>query len=93
MHSGVIHRINTNKGEKMERLQKTIAKAGIASRRKAEELIVNGKVKVNGVVVTELGTQVSPEDDISVNGVVLKKEEKVYYLLIEMLQLENIIKK
>ena len=72
MHSGVIHRINTNEGEKMERLQKTIAKAGIASRRKAEELIVNGKVKVNGVVVTELGTQVSPEDDISVNGVVLK---------------------
>ena len=65
----------------MERLQKTIAKAGIASRRKAEELIVSGKVKVNGVVVTELGTQVSPDDDISVNGVVLKKEEKVYYLL------------
>ena len=81
VHSGVIHRINTNKGEKMERLQKTIAKAGIASRRKAEELIVSGKVKVNGVVVTELGTQVSPDDDISVNGVVLKKEEKVYYLL------------
>ena len=79
--SGVIHRISTNKGEKMERLQKTIAKAGIASRRKAEELIVSGKVKVNGVVVTELGTQVSPDDDISVNGVVLKKEEKVYYLL------------
>ena len=49
-----IHRINTNKGEKMERLQKTIAKAGIASRRKAEELIVSGKVKSDGVVVTEL---------------------------------------
>ena len=43
----------------MERLQKVMAQAGIASRRKSEELIVGGKVKVNGVVVTELGTRVS----------------------------------
>ena len=48
----------------MERLQKVIAQAGIASRRKAEELIVNGKVKVNGKVVTELGTKVNTSDAI-----------------------------
>ena len=41
-----------------QRLQKVIAQAGIASRRKAEELIATGKVKVNGIVVTELGTKV-----------------------------------
>ena len=50
----------------MERLQKVIAEAGIASRRKAEELIVNGKVKVNGKVVTELGTKVDSKDEIMV---------------------------
>ena len=43
----------------MERLQKVIAQSGVTSRRKAEELIKEGKVKVNGVVVTELGTKVS----------------------------------
>ena len=43
----------------MERLQKVMAEAGVASRRKSEEYIVNGRVKVNGVVVTELGTKVS----------------------------------
>ena len=43
----------------MERLQKAIAHAGVTSRRKAEELIVKGRVKVNGQVVKELGTQVS----------------------------------
>ena len=43
----------------MERLQKVIASSGIASRRKAEELINKGKVKVNGNIVTELGTKVS----------------------------------
>ena len=43
----------------MERLQKVIANAGIASRRKAEELIKEGRVKVNGKVVTELGTKVT----------------------------------
>ena len=52
----------------MERLQKVIAQAGIASRRKAEELITEGKVKVNGIVVTELGTKVSDKDRIEVNN-------------------------
>ena len=65
----------------MERLQKVIAEAGIASRRKAEELIVNGKVKVNGQVVTELGTKVDNKDEIMVNDKLIVKEEKEYYLL------------
>ncbi|MBR3310432.1 MAG: rRNA pseudouridine synthase [Solobacterium sp.] len=64
-----------------ERLQKVIARSGIASRRKAEELILSGKVKVNGITVREMGIKVSPQDEITVNGQVLKEEEKVYYLL------------
>ena len=47
-----------------ERLQKYLANSGIASRRKAEEYILQGKVKVNGKVVTELGTKIIPEKDI-----------------------------
>ena len=65
----------------MERLQKVIASAGVASRRKAEQLIQEGKVSVNGKIVTEMGIKVSPEDEIKVNGKPLQKEEKVYYLL------------
>ncbi|MBQ9019269.1 MAG: rRNA pseudouridine synthase [Bacilli bacterium] len=65
----------------MDRLQKVIAEAGIASRRKAEELIVNGKVKVNGKVVTELGTKVDSKDTIEVNNKIIEKELKEYYLL------------
>ena len=65
----------------MERLQKVIAESGITSRRKAEELIKDGKVKVNGEVVIELGTKVSEKDMIEVNGKVLEKEVKEYYLL------------
>ena len=65
----------------MERLQKVIAYAGVASRRKAEQLIVEGKVKVNGKVVKELGTKVSNSDTVEVEGVKLEKEDKVYFLL------------
>ena len=65
----------------MERLQKVIAQSGITSRRKAEELIKEGKVKVNGVVVTELGTKVSSKDEIAVNDRIIEKETKEYYLL------------
>lgn len=68
-------------GEIMERLQKIIAQAGVASRRKAEALIQEGKVKVNGKVVTELGTKVSSNCIIEVNGARIEKEQKVYYLL------------
>lgn len=65
----------------MERLQKVIAQAGVTSRRKAEDLIRQGKVKVNGKIVTELGTKVSPKDKIEVNGIPIDKEEPVYFLL------------
>lgn len=64
----------------MERLQKAIAQAGVASRRKAEELIAQGRVRVNGKTVTEMGIQVSPQDLIEVDGKKIKREEKVYYL-------------
>lgn len=46
------------------RLQKYLAEAGIASRRKCEEYIINGKVKVNGETITKLGTKINPEKDI-----------------------------
>ncbi|WP_100488132.1 pseudouridine synthase [Sporolactobacillus pectinivorans] len=65
----------------MERLQKVIAQAGIASRRKAELLITAGQVQVNGRTVTELGTKVSERDEISVNGIPVGKECPVYFLL------------
>lgn len=66
----------------MERLQKVIANSGYTSRRKAEELIEKGQVKVNGNVVRELGTKVNNTDIIEVEGNVLEKnEKKVYYML------------
>ncbi len=65
----------------MERLQKIIAQAGICSRRKAEELILAGKVKVNGEKITELGCKASPSDRIMVDGRPISQEEKVYYVL------------
>ncbi len=66
----------------MERLQKVIASSGFCSRRKAEELIKEGKVKVNNKRITELGTKVSNEDQIEINGQLLSlTEEKEYYLL------------
>ncbi|WP_373892680.1 pseudouridine synthase [Virgibacillus natechei] len=64
-----------------ERLQKVIAQSGITSRRKAEQLIVDGKVKVNEQVVTELGTKVSASDKIEVDSIPLEKEAPVYYML------------
>lgn len=66
-----------------ERLQKIIAAAGIASRRKAEELITGGLVSVNGQIVTELGTKADPEHDrIKVNGKLLSGPERHVYLLL-----------
>ena len=65
----------------MERLQKIIAESGYTSRRKAEELIKQGKVFVNGVKVVELGTKASFGDIITVNGVTLQKSDNVYFLL------------
>jgi 23S rRNA pseudouridine2605 synthase len=68
-----------------ERLQKIIAAAGVASRRKAEQLITSGCVQVNGTVVTELGTKADPETDhIRVNGKLLRApaEHRHVYLLL-----------
>lgn len=65
----------------MERLQKVIASCGICSRRKAEELIKEGKVKVNGVLIKELGTKVNDKDEIEVLGKILEKEKPIYILL------------
>jgi 23S rRNA pseudouridine2605 synthase len=65
-----------------ERLQKVMAQAGVASRRKCEELIVNGHVKVNGVVVRELGTKVDPlTDEIRVDDKPIAKPQNVYVIL------------
>ena len=64
------------------RLQKFLAHAGVASRRAAEELIVRGKVRVNGKVVRELGTSVSANDRVDVSGApVVLKNEPVYVVL------------
>ncbi len=65
----------------MERVQKVIANSGYCSRRAAEQLITEGKVKINGIVVKELGTKVSKKDVVMVNGKTITKEEKVYYVL------------
>lgn len=66
----------------MERLQKVIANSGYCSRRHAEKLISEGKVTVNGKVVLELGTKVSKNDVVEVEGAVIDKGvEYVYYLL------------
>ena len=66
-----------------ERLQKVLAHAGIASRREAEKMILDGRVKLNGVVVDALGTKADPERDrIEVDGKrVLSNEKKVYFVL------------
>ena len=64
----------------MERLQKVMAHAGVASRRESEKLIAAGRVKVNGEVVRELGHKVSNTDRIEVDQVPIYKEEPVYYV-------------
>lgn len=66
-----------------ERLQKFLANQGVCSRRKAEEAILDGKVKVNGQVITELGTKVDPgKDKIEFEGKIISNNtEKVYILL------------
>ena len=65
-----------------ERLQKYLATCGVASRRKCEELIKEGKIKVNGRVVTELGTKVSNKDKVEFNGKVIKENNKKVYILL-----------
>ena len=65
------------------RLQKFLSQSGIASRRKSEELIRQGKVKVNGEVVNIMGTKINPQhDEVRVNDKIVKaKEEKIYIIV------------
>ncbi len=66
----------------MERLQKVMARAGVASRRRCEEMIAAGMVKVNGKVVAALGTKVDPaRDKIQVGGKTLFLTPRKYYIL------------
>jgi 23S rRNA pseudouridine2605 synthase len=68
---------------KTVRLNKFLAESGLGSRRKVEELIIQGKVKLNGEMVVDLGTQVNPhKDKIEVSGKQVKPESKKYYILI-----------
>lgn len=63
------------------RLNKYLSNAGVASRRDADNLIISGTVKVNGVVVDQLGTKVSPSDKITYGDAAVRSERKVYLLL------------
>lgn len=66
-----------------ERLQKYMASCGVASRRKCEELILNGRVTVNGDIITELGTKVIPNKDIvKFDGKLISKEENKVYIIL-----------
>ncbi|WP_428958010.1 pseudouridine synthase [Levilactobacillus brevis] len=65
----------------MERLQKVLAHAGVASRRQSEKLIMSGRVKINGAAVTELGTKVGVHDQILVDGVPISSEAPIYIML------------
>lgn len=66
-----------------ERLQKVLAHAGVASRRACEEIILAGKVKVNGKLVNNLGSKVNPDKDkIEVNGNPIEGKEKLVYILL-----------
>lgn len=64
----------------MKRLSKVLAHAGIASRRKAEELIANGHVKVSGKIIDKQGMKISSADIVEVDGIPIFQEDKVYFL-------------
>lgn len=63
------------------RLQKYLASCGVASRRHAERMIAEGLVQVNGQTITEMGVQVSEEDEVRVRGEIVKPEEQKHYVL------------
>ena len=63
----------------MQRLNKFIASSGLCSRRKADELILEGKVLVNGKIVTELGFQIGPKDKVVAEGKSIKPQKHEYY--------------
>ena len=66
-----------------ERLQKYMARCGVASRRKCEEIILNGEIKVNGILVTEVGTKINPSTDkVFYKDKEIKVEEKKVYIML-----------
>jgi len=77
--SGVKSKPDNDNG--LIRLNKYISNSGVCSRREADELIATGAVSVNGKVVTQLGTKVSPSDSVQFGGETLRKEKPVYLLL------------
>jgi 23S rRNA pseudouridine2605 synthase len=75
--------VDQEAGSRLERLQKIIASAGICSRRKAEELIAEGRIQVNGEVITELGTKAdAAKDHIRVDGKLLQGGERHRYYMV-----------
>ncbi len=69
--------------DELIRLNKYLAMCGVASRRKADELIQQGRVEVNGKVVTQLGLKINPQKDkVTVDGKLVKPEEKLVYIVI-----------
>src|SRR5262249_36788006 len=78
-HAESIMAARTNQGV---RLNKIIADSGIASRRAADQLILEGRVKINGVVVTELGTRVHPSQRVHVDGKIIGDPERLVYILL-----------
>ncbi len=77
----IIKKIIKKVDDGLVRLNKIIASSGICSRREADVFITSGLISVNGKIITELGTKVSPSDDIRYNGERMKKEKLVYILL------------
>src|SRR5699024_4563139 len=65
----------------LDRVHKVIAQSGLTSRRKAEDLITEGRVQVNQKTICELGTKVSPKNEVAFDGIPLYKEPVVYLLL------------
>ena len=78
-----IQKKTEEKGDELIRLNKYLAMCGVASRRKADELIQQGRVEVNGKVITQLGVKINPQKDIvTVDGKPVKPEEKLVYIVL-----------
>ena len=78
--SNLVNQKEIQMSKRIRETTKRIANSGYTSRRKAETLITEGKVKVNGQVVTELGTKVSHSDTVEVEGIKIEQEDKMYIL-------------
>jgi len=80
---GPMKRQNTTNHESLVRLNRFLSDAGIASRRKADELIASGAVQVNGKTVKELGTRIDPEKNaVTINGKLVQQRDKLVYILL-----------